>query len=163
MHRHAELAQRGQQPGEGVGQQDRACGVGQQKRPGDEHQQPHRHKKRAPKPLRADGKDPKPENRLAGGIKHIQKSGEHDNERHRAHPAQHHTGRDPAGGGGGQQKDQHQPVGQHMGAEQQRRDVGEQQHHFQARIQPVEDGISGEILPKGNIAEQRPQLLSIDN
>ena len=101
----------------------------------------------------------------AGGIDQVEYGGEDHNEEHRLHPAEHrlkaHTGDED----GDDEAQRQQGIAQGIPCHKEGYDVEDCQQDLCAGIQPVEEGIAGEVLSQGNILEGHyiaPFLLNAD-
>ena len=136
-----------------VGEHNGRGGIGQQEGAGDEEGETEHHKEGGPEALHCDPQEiPLPQNR-AGSVENIEQGGEHDDEQDWPHAPEEGRRADLGHGsaGGQHQKEHgiaHRPPGQKEGD-----DIEDGAQELGPGVQPVDGGVSREILPQSDVTQ----------
>ncbi len=151
MNGKANLLQGPQQPFQAVGEKDGGGGVSQEQGTGDEQEDTQHHEDGLPNALLGDFENAKLPQHRTGGIKQVQDGGEGHDEQYRLQTLEESLALDA--GDGDQEQHQHhqQPIGDHKFTQEDGDDKKQGEQQFRPGVQPVEDGVSWEVLPQGDI------------
>ena len=153
-----QLFQGREQPLQSVGEADGAGGIGQQEGAHDQHDDPQHHGDGGADALKGDvAQQPHVRHRRAAGEEQVHDGGEGHDDIHRLQA----TGQGPVVDLGGEdahrQHRRHQRVGQYALGVEQRHDIQDHAQQLGAGVQPVDDGIAGEILAQRDILQHTAQ------
>ena len=136
-----------------VGEHDGGGGVGEQEGAGDEEGDAQHHEEGGPQPLHRDfQKLPLPDG-VAGGVEDVEHGGEHDDEQNGLHAPEDVPGVDPGDGDAGAQHGKEDGVGHPALGGKEGHDIEDGEQELGPGVQPVDDGIAGEILSQGDVLE----------
>ena len=161
MYRHAHLFQGVHESLQAVRQSDGRGGVGQKESAGNQHENPSHHHQRPGQASGGDGKHPELHQHLPVlGKEQVQHTGENQNHHQGLHAPQDGFERNGGQPDDNRQKQEHQAVGDPALRQEQGNDVHHQHGQLGSGIQPVNHGLTREILTQGNILKHGSSLPS---
>ena len=160
MHRHLDLLQGVQELLQPIGEGDGRGGIGEHKGASQKHGDSQHHKQGVENTLPGDGEDPEGHQGRPLGIEEVEQAGEQNDKEQRLHALQNHLELDFRERHHRGQRGKDQGVGHHALGAEERHDIDDDQDELGAGIQPVDNGISREKLPQGDVLKHGASLPS---